>query len=236
MAGRRLTFFLDVDNTLIDNDAAKAELGQRLAALLGAAAAARFWETYEAVRADTGVVNIPLTLLRFHQAAAAAGGAPALADRSALAGIFTLFPYRRFLFPAALTVIASLQRRGQVTILSDGDPVFQARKIWRAGLADAVEGAVMVFDQKTAHLAEAAAFYPADHYVIIDDKPTILRQARAVLGNEVTTVQVAHGHYARREPGAAAAAIDITVAAIGEVADHFGAAPHARRPAAERGT
>jgi FMN phosphatase YigB (HAD superfamily) len=216
MAGERLTFFLDVDNTLVDNDAAKAELKRRLEALLGREAA-RFWVTYEAVRADTGVVNIPLTLRRFEQAWPAGAASRSLAERVALAEVFTLFPYPRFLFPDALAAIASLKARGRVTILSDGDPAFQVRKIWRAGLAAAVDGAVMVFDQKTKRLLEATAFYPADHYVIVDDKPGVLAAARSQLGAAVTTVHIAHGHYATGVDAAGEATIDIQIGTIGEL-------------------
>lgn len=221
MFGARTTFFLDVDNTLIDNDAAKVELQRRLDDLLGPDEAARFWATYEAVRAETGIVNIPLALQRFERAGPAGGAARPLAARSALASVFTLFPYPRYLFAETLAVIAGLRIWADVAIFSDGDSVFQVRKIWRAGLADAVAGAVMVFPRKTEHFLEATAFYPADRHVIVDDKPAVLRRARAVLGDAATTVQIAHGHYAARDAADGDPAIDLRLRAIGELATHF---------------
>lgn len=221
MDEKRLTVFIDVDNTLIDNDAAKLELQRRLVDCLGPGEAARFWADYEAVRDETGIVNIPATLLRFAaERDDVTTNAPMTNDeRAALAEIFAGFPYRDFVFPDSLPMIAQLRRHGQVAILSDGDPVFQTRKIWRAGLLAAVDGAVMVFADKTKQLREATAFYPADRYVIVDDKATILWHARQTLGPAVTTVHLAHGHYARTisNDNDEAAAIDIRLRRIGEL-------------------
>jgi hypothetical protein len=108
-------------------------------------------------------------------------------------------------------------RHGQVAILSDGDPVFQTRKIWRAGLLAAVDGAVMVFVDKTKRFQEASAFYPADRYVIVDDKAAILLEARRELGPAVTTVHVGYGRYGSAISDAEAAAIDLKLRAIGEL-------------------
>lgn len=220
MSGERLTVFIDVDNTLIDNDAAKVELRRRLVDRLGPGEAARFWAAYEAVRAETGIVNIPATLLRFatERDGAAANAPMAVGERAALAAIFAEFPYSDFLFPDSLPMIAQLRRHGhQVAILSDGDPVFQTRKIWRAGLLAAVDGAVMVFADKTKQLLEATAFYPAARYVVVDDKAAVLRHVRQTLGPAVTTVHLAHGHYARAVSDDEAAAIDIRLRRIGEL-------------------
>jgi len=152
-AAPRLTFLLDVDNTLLDNDAAKTELGARLAALLGEAGAARFWDLYEVVRAEVGMVNVPLTLARFEQdiglgTDAAPEGGTDRDRRFALADLVMRFPYDRFLYRGALAAVAHLRAMGRVAILSDGDPTFQTSKIWRAGLDAAVDGAVLVFGHK----------------------------------------------------------------------------------------
>ncbi|HEU5431857.1 MAG TPA: HAD family hydrolase, partial [Thermomicrobiales bacterium] len=128
-----VTILLDVDNTLLDNDRAKADLDRELGALLGAEERARFWRMYEAIRDETGRVDIPLTLARFD----AANGESSLARRAALAGLFMRFPYADYLFPEALATVAHLRRLGQVAIVSDGDPIFQPSKIWRAGLTAA---------------------------------------------------------------------------------------------------
>jgi FMN phosphatase YigB (HAD superfamily) len=215
-----LTVLFDVDNTLIDNDRAKRVLDARMRDLVGDAGAARFWAHYEAIRAETGMVNIPLTMARYDaELEAGAGGVDAGAAerrrcRFALADLLMGLPYREFLYPGALAAIAHARRFGRVAILSEGDPTFQPSKIWRAGLDDAVAGNVLVFDRKVAHLAEVVAAFPADHYVLVEDKPAILQEARARLGERVTTVFVRQGKYAAAELGPPLP--DVALAAIGD--------------------
>ena len=197
----RLTFLLDVDNTLIDNDAAKDEMAARLRDLLGDEETARFWALYEAVRRDTGMVNIPLTLARFERregldAPAARDDATVREQRFARADLLMGFPYERYLFPGALEAISHLRTMGRVAILSDGDPAFQPSKIWRAGIDAAVDGYVLVYDQKEQHLDEVAAAFPADHYVLVEDKPGVIQRVRERLKLPLTTVLVRQGHYA----------------------------------------
>lgn len=200
----RLTFLLDVDNTLLDNDAAKADLGSAIEALLGPAGVAHFWTAYEAVRAERGGVNIPLSLARFQRDIGLIGHGVRTSPepgasrqrRFALADLMMGFPFDRYLFPASLDAIAHLRRLGRVAILSDGDPTFQPSKIWRAGLDAAVDGAVLVFDRKEDHLDEVVAAFPADHYVLVDDKPRILTVVRERLGATLTTIHIRRGHYA----------------------------------------
>jgi FMN phosphatase YigB (HAD superfamily) len=238
MPTERRTFFLDIDNTLIDNDAAKVELQRRLVDRVGSREAARFWTLYEAVRHQFGVVNIPLTLQRFAAERVATPQPMTVTERVVLAEMFSRFPYADFLFPDSLPVIERLMRHGQVAIISDGDPVFQTRKIWRAGLLAAVDGAAMVFVDKTKRFQEAAAFYPADRYVIVDDKAAILMAARRELGTTVTTVHVGYGRYGLAISDDEAAAIDLKLRSIGELPaalgleeDRDGPAPESRHPA-----
>lgn len=129
--------FLDVDNTLLDNDAAKAELEARIAAHVGPAAAARFWQLYETVRRDEDYVDFPATI--GHLAGEHAS------DAERIAGILDALPYADFVFPGALDAIARLWAAWTPVILSDGDPVFQPWKIARAGLTAAVRGNVLVY-------------------------------------------------------------------------------------------
>ena len=197
----RLTFLIDVDNTLIDNDAAKEDMAAGLRRLLGDVETARFWALYEAVRHDTGMVNIPLTLARFERregldAPAARDDAAVREQRFALADLLMAFPYDRYLFPGALDTIAHLRRLGRVAILSDGDPAFQPSKIWRAGIDAAVDGYVLVYDHKEQHLDEVVAAFPADHYVLVEDKPGVIARVRERLQLPLTTVLVRQGHYA----------------------------------------
>lgn len=233
MSSERMTFLIDVDNTLIDNDSAKLELQRRLIDRLGDQEADRFWGLYEAIRREFGVVNIPLTLQRFAAERTTSPHPMTAAERASLAGIFSDFPYADFRFPESLGVIELLMRHGQVAILSDGDPVFQTRKIWRAGLLAAVDGAAMVFVDKTQRFQEAAAFYPADRYVMVDDKAAILLEARRELGSAVTTVHVAFGHYGSAVSDAHASAIDIRLRSIGELPAALGLGNEQPLPADE---
>ena len=194
---RRVTFLFDVDNTLIDNDRAKKDLSARIATLLGEAGERRFWELYEEVRRERGLVNIPLILARFGEELAAD---PSLDDerrhlRFALADIVMGFPYREYLYPGALDAVRKARARGPVAVLSEGDATFQPHKIWRTGLDPEVDGNVLVFDRKLDHLDEMTAAFPADHYVLVEDKPDILTTVKRALGSRVTTVLVRQGKY-----------------------------------------
>jgi uncharacterized protein with HEPN domain/FMN phosphatase YigB (HAD superfamily) len=207
----RLTFFLDVDNTLLDNDAAKEALARQLVALLGETAAIRFWETYEAVRRDEGMVDLPQTLVRF------LGGVTDRDLRFRLADLVMGFPYQRFLFPGTLETIAHLQTLGKVAILSDGDPAFQPAKISRSGLGQAVAGYVLVYPHKEEHLPEITAAFAADHYVLVDDKPTVIERVAARLTLPLTTVFVRQGKYAEAVPHGTWPGAGLTIPRIGDL-------------------
>ena len=217
---RRVTFLFDVDNTLIDNDRAKRDLSARIAALLGEAGERRFWEQYEEVRRERGLVNIPLILARFGDELDAD---PAMTDaerrrlRFALADLVMGFPYRDYLYPGALEAVRKARALGQVALLSEGDATFQPHKIWRTGLDPEVDGNVLVFDRKLEHLEEMTAAFPADHYVLVEDKPEILGAVKRALGPRVTTVLVRQGKYANA-PIAVDPAPDRIVASIGALA------------------
>ena len=209
---RHLTILVDVDNTLLDNDRAKADLDRALGEQLGEVGRARFWEVYEAVRAEQGVVSIPLTLAAFDAAD------PDPARRRRLAALFMTFPYADYLYPGATAALAHLLRLGRVVILSDGDPVFQVSKIWRAGLTAAVDGNVLVFDHKEQHVAEIAAAYPSERWAVVDDKPPLLRAVAERLPGPTATVLVRQGHYYRTAGPGAEAGMARVLGAIGEAA------------------
>jgi hypothetical protein len=212
----RVASLIDVDNTLIDNDAAKVEIDRRLDALLGDAGSDRFWALYEEVRAELGLVDIPRTMAR------TLGPDRPLADRVALAEIFMRFPFRDFLYPGALELIDRLRARGPVVILSDGDPVFQPAKIHQAGLTEAVEGHVLIFPHKEEHLLEIGAAFPADCYLLIDDKPGVIERMRAraaELPAPLKTVLVRQGKYAAAVPPGTWPGADYTAPAIADVWD-----------------
>lgn len=214
----RITSLIDVDNTLLDNDAAKVEIDRRLAALLGEGDAARFWTVYEQVRAELGVVDIPRAMGR------AFGVGTPLEERIALAEVFMRFPFQDFIYPDALQTIAFLKERGSVVILSDGDAVFQVSKIIRAGLADFAEGQVLVYPHKEEHLPEITAAFPADHYLLIDDKPTVIDRVtkRATeLNGSLATIWVRQGKYAAANPAGSWSGATYTVDSLTEIPGLF---------------
>src|SRR5918998_4849381 len=195
---RRVTFLFDVDNTLIDNDRAKKDLSGRIAELLGVAGEQRFWEQYEEVRHDLGLVNIPLLLARYSDeldADSSLTDAERRRLRFALADLVMGFPYGEYLYPDAMDAVRKARMLGQVAVLSEGDATFQPHKIWRTGLDPEVDGNVLVFDRKLDHLDEMTAAFPADHYVLVEDKPEILTVVKRTLGPRVTTVLVRQGKY-----------------------------------------
>jgi hypothetical protein len=217
----RTTSLIDVDNTLLDNDAAKRDLASGLIDTLGEAGAERFWTVYEEVRAELGVVDIPRTIGR------TLGREAPLAERVRLAGLFMAFPFAEYIYPDALETIAFLKEQGPVVVLSDGDPVFQITKIVRSGLAAAVDGHVLVFTHKEEHLLEIGAAFPADRYLLIDDKPGVIERmtARAhELPGPLTTILVRQGKYAAAigdDPAPWSGATH-TVDRLGEVRERVG--------------
>ena len=195
---RRVTFLFDVDNTLIDNDRAKNDLSARIGELLGVVGERRFWELYEEVRHDRGLVNIPLLLARYGDELDADPSLDADARRRlrfALADLVMGFPYGDYLYPGAMDAVRKARTHGQVAVLSEGDATFQPHKIWRTGLDPEVDGNVLVFDRKLDHLDEMTAAFPADHYVLVEDKPEILTVVKRILGPRVTTILVRQGKY-----------------------------------------
>jgi len=193
----RITSLIDVDNTLIDNDAAKVEIDRRLDVLLGERGTTDFWAAYEEVRTEQGVVDIPRAMARY------LGPTASLARRIALAALFMEFPFGDYIVPGARETVAFLRTRGPVAILSDGDPVFQASKVTRAGLADLVDGHMLIYVHKEEHLPEIAAAFPADRYLLIDDKPMVIERFTArkeELSAPLETILVRQGKYAAVVP------------------------------------
>lgn len=185
-----LAFLFDVDNTLLDNDAAKRRLASDLQALVGDTRARRFWELYEDLRGELGIVDIPLTIERF----VAAHDFPSL--RSQVASVFFDCPFRDFVFEGASAAVNHARTMGSVAIVSDGDQVFQRHKIRSSGLDDLVAGNVLVFPHKESEIPVITNAFPAERYVMIDDKKRILDAMKAATPPAVTTVFVRKGSYA----------------------------------------
>lgn len=204
-----VVFLLDCDNTLLDNDAVKAEMDAQLHALLGDAMAETFWREYEAVRGQFGTVDLPLTFERFDERH------PDPASAARLRSIIMDYPFASRVYPETLATLAYLKTLGLPAIVSDGDSVYQPHKIEQSGLAAAVNWQAVIYVHKEDHLDEIMARWPAKFYVAVDDKARILTAFKTLLPHQFVTVQVLQGHYARSE--APATPPDITIDAIGDL-------------------
>ena len=201
----RVVFLLDVDNTLLDNDRITADLRRYLVRELGAEREERYWALFEALRSELGYADYLGALQRYRVENPRDPRVLRLANR---------------LFPASLDVLEHLGRWGPTVILSDGDVVFQPRKIERSGLFNAVEGRVLVYIHKERELEDVERRFPAERYVLVDDKVRILAAVKAVWGMRVTTVFPRQGHYARDPLVATHPPPDVTIERIGDLLDH----------------
>ncbi|MEO7433035.1 MAG: HAD family hydrolase [Dokdonella sp.] len=190
-------FLFDVDNTLLDNDRFAEDLRARLTRDFGVAGCERYWAIYERLRKERGVADYIDALQEF---GITLEGEPTLLG---LSSFLLDYPFAERVYPGALATLAEMRERGHVAILSDGDLVFQPRKIQRSGLWDAVDGAVMIDRHKELSLDAMQKRHPALHYVMVDDKPHILAAMKRVLGARLTTVFVRQGHYAAQSDLAA---------------------------------
>ena len=213
-AADAVVFLLDVDNTLLDNDRIAADLGDHLAREFGNESRDRYWAIFEALRVELGYADYLGALQRYRFAAM---NDPRLLMMSAF---LVDYPFAECLYPGALDVIAHLRARGPTVILSDGDVVFQPRKIQRSGLWEAVEGRVLIYLHKEQMLDDVEQRYPARHYVVVDDKLRILAAMKQVWGERLTTIFPRQGHYALDPRNSAAyPPADITIECIGELID-----------------
>jgi FMN phosphatase YigB (HAD superfamily) len=208
----RVVLLLDVDDTLLDNDRFSADLSSRLRDDLGQRGADRYWAIFEEARAELGYADYLGALQRYRLEQPHDPRLPYIAS-------FLLeYPFADRLYPHALDVVARALAWGTVAILTDGDIVFQPHKIKRSGLLEAVGGRVLIYVHKERELAEVEQRYPADHYVVVDDKLALLAAVKAVWDDRVTTVFPRQGHYAR-DPKTLAmyAPADITLERIGDL-------------------
>ena len=175
--GERIVFLLDVDNTLLDNDRIIADLLDALTREVGVEKELRYWSMFEEHRREVGYADYLGTLQRFRLED------PHDPNLLAISSMLVNYPFRERLFPGALDVVAYLAQWGTTVILTDGDVVFQPLKIERSGLAAAVEGRILIYVHKEAELADVERRFPADQYVLVDDKVRILYTAvKAVWG------------------------------------------------------
>jgi FMN phosphatase YigB (HAD superfamily) len=209
-APHEVVSFFDVDNTLLDNDRIAADLLEHLESQFGREARELYREIFEQLREELGYADYLGALQRYrlrylHE--------PRLLEMSSF---LVDYPFAQRLYPGALAALSHCAQWGPTAILSDGDVVFQPRKIQRSGLWDAVGGRVLIYIHKERELLDAEARYPARHYVLVDDKLRILDAVKRVWGERVTTVFPQQGHYAL-DPALVAKfpPADVTIPAIG---------------------
>lgn len=186
-----VVFLLDVDNTLFDADRVTVDLGRYLEKSVGHDRQQRYWNFFTQLRDEVGYADYLGAFQRYRIEYA---HDPYILR---LSGFLLNYPFSNCLFPNALTVVDHLKQCGRVVLVSDGDAVFQPHKIERAGLFEAVDGQVLIYVHKERELDDIEARYPADHYVLIDDKLRILSSVKSLWGPRVTTVFLQQGHYAQ---------------------------------------
>ena len=164
----RVVFLFDVDNTLLDNDGVAADLQRHLASEIGAEGAQEYWRIFEQLRTELGYADYLGALQRYR------AKHPRAPHLLCVSDFFINYPFAERLFPDALKVIEHVQQWGPAVILSDRDVVFQPLKISRSGFTNAVSGRVLIYVHKEQELDEVEKRYPAEHYVLVDDKLRIM--------------------------------------------------------------
>jgi len=210
-----IVFLVDVDNTLVDNDAIQQDLKDHLERTYGIAARDRYWAILEALMEELGYRDYIGALQRFRVEH------PREIELLAMSSFLMDYPFAERLYPDALRVLQRLRSLGPTVILSDGDVVFQPRKVEHAGLARVADGHVLIYIHKEEALDDVERRFPAEHYVLVDDKLRILDAVKQVWGERVTTVLPRQGQYAHdaKVIGALPPA-DVTIERIGELLDY----------------
>jgi FMN phosphatase YigB (HAD superfamily) len=207
-----IVFLVDVDNTLLDNDGIQQDLKDHLEQKFGAATRERYWRILEDLFDEVGYRDYIGALQRYRSEH------PLHVELLSMADWLMDYPFERRLFPGALEVLKHLRQLGPTAILSDGDVVFQPRKVEHAGIAGAVDGHVLIYIHKEEALADVEHRYPAQHYVLVDDKPRILDAVKRLWQNRVTTVLPRQGQYAHDQKVLSALPpADVTIERIGDL-------------------
>ena len=211
---RGVVFLLDVDNTLLDNDAVSSDLKEFLTAEVGEERQKRYWAFFEELRKELGYADYLGALQRYRIEY------PRDPRLLALSSFLIDYPFAERLYPDSLEVVRHLSCLGPTVILTDGDVVFQPHKIRRSGLFGAVEGRVLIYIHKERELDDVEAHYPAEHYVFVDDKVRLLAAVKEIWGSRVTTVFPRQGHYAKDPDVARYTVPDLTIETIGELKNY----------------
>jgi FMN phosphatase YigB (HAD superfamily) len=210
-----LVILFDVDNTLLDNDRVQADLSDYLAATYGAAARARYWTIFEQLRSELGYADYLGTLERYR--------IEEMHDPRVLrmANWLVDYPFADRLYPDALDAVRHAAKWGRTVVLSDGDAVFQPRKVERSGIWPQFDGHVLIFIHKEQELEDVERRYPARHYIMVDDKLRILTAIKQAWGQRVTTVFPRQGHYATdKQILASYPPADVTIERIADLVQH----------------
>src|SRR5437016_4345210 len=211
-ANSNVVFLFDVDNTLLDNDRITSDLKRHLEKEVGHDRQQRYWEFFEQMRAELGYADYLGALQRYRMEY------PRDPSLLTVSHFMVNYPFATRLFPDSLDVIEHVQQWGRAVVLSDGDVVFQPRKIARSGISEAVNGNVLIYIHKEKELDDVEHRFPADHYVLIDDKLRILTAVKEIWGEKVTTVFPKQGHYALDAQAIAGLPpADLSIGRIGEL-------------------
>jgi FMN phosphatase YigB (HAD superfamily) len=186
----RTVFLFDVDNTLLDNDRVTADLKRHLESKVGHERSARYWEFFEAIRSELGYADYLGALQRYRLEY------PHDPNLLAVSYFLMSYPFANRLFPNSMDAVEYAAQGAPVVILSDGDVVFQPHKVFRSGLFELFQGNVLIYIHKEQELDDVEQRYPAEHYVVVDDKLRILDAIKRIWRSRVTTVFVRQGHYA----------------------------------------
>lgn len=209
---KKLVFLFDVDNTLLDNDRVTADLKRQLEQEVGRERQERYWTIFEELRAELGYADYLGALQRYRTIY------PRDPHVLTVSHFLLHYPFANRLFPNSLDAVDYVKQFGMPAILSDGDVVFQPHKIHDSGLFDAFDGAVLIYIHKEIELEDVEIRYPADHYVLIDDKLRILTAVKKIWNERVTTVFVRQGHYALDDKIISAyPPADLTIERIGDL-------------------
>jgi len=210
-----IVFLIDVDNTLLDNDHIQTDLKRHLEREFGVACRDRYWAILEELFTDLGYRDYLGALQRYRVEH------PQDIHLLSMSSFLVDYPFANRLYPGSLDVLERFRSWGRTVILSDGDVVFQPRKVERSGIFEAVEGNVLIYIHKEEALDDVERRYPAEHYVLVDDKPHILTTVKKAWNSHVTTVFPRQGQYAHdRNLIAQCPSADLTVERIGDLLDY----------------
>lgn len=215
MALHKVVFLFDVDNTLLDNDRVVADLMRHLEGEVGHERQQRYWAIFEELRSQLGYADYLGALQRYRIEY------PRDPHLLTVSSFLVNYPFANRLFPNSLDVVDHFKQWGPTVILSDGDVVFQPRKVERSGLFEAVDKNVLIYVHKELELDDVERRYPAEHYVLVDDKLRILTAIKKVWGARMTAVFPRQGHYAHDpEMLAKNPPADITIERVGDLLNY----------------